>query len=297
MYILAPIPHETIWGGNKLKKYCESCMGNLGHLYMINGHDGLSNVILNGSEKGKTLQDVFLKKKSEWNMTEYEEFPLTIALVDARENLSIQVHPDDEVAEQLENRKIGKKESWLFLDAPNDGWIYAGCECKTCEQVAAKCNDNAMEAITSHFDIQKGDCVCVNAGTLHALTAGSLVYEIEYGSDFTYRFYDYDRIDEAGNKRELQVEKANIAIKPEVKPCLKKSTINQWLSETEYEIAERKEIDTYVNEGSKIECISILEAEGELESIYIKGGMSIMLFPGERISGVKIHHMIVARMR
>ena len=137
--------HETIWGGRGLQKYVGEQAVKLGHLYMVNGHMGMSNKILNGSHKGRTLHDVFELQKHDWNMSGFEEFPLTIALVNASENLSIQVHPDDSLAERLENKRIGKTESWFFLEAPVDGWIYDGCRCNSKKEVMVAVSQGRME--------------------------------------------------------------------------------------------------------------------------------------------------------
>ena len=255
MFILEPIIHETIWGGYKLCKYMDKWEGKIGHLYLVNGHKQMSNIILNGDYKGKTLRDVFRIQASDWNMEQYEEFPLTIALVDASDNLSIQVHPDDTITEKLEGQGIGKMESWLFLDEPYEGWIYDGCVCDTKEQVECAVNVNRMEEITEKIEIHHNDYVCIEPGTLHAMTAGSLVYEIEYGSDYTYRFYDYNRKDEEGNVRELHIEKAVKAIKPEIIASVKTNIGEQWISEEKYEIRKVKNIEIYQNDSNGIECL------------------------------------------
>lgn len=297
MYILEPVLHETVWGGKELTEYVKSDIDKLGHLYLVNGHQGMSNKIMNGCYAGKTLREVFEIQKENWNLSVYEEFPLTIALVDATENLSIQVHPDDEAAEKLEKQKIGKNESWVFLKAPNSGWIYSGCECKTKEEVKTAVEQGRMEEITGKLSVGQNDYVCVEEGTLHAMTAGSVVYEIEYGSDFTYRFYDYNRKDDSGNARELHVDKAIEAIKPERVPHVRNNMDSEWISEKYYEIRRTQNSCDYRNVGKEIECISILKGTGSCEGCEISGGMSILLLPGERLERVILDDCIIARIR
>jgi mannose-6-phosphate isomerase len=297
MYILQQVLHPTVWGGTRLNKYTDEKIDNLGHLYLVNGHQQMSNVILNGVDAGRTLNDVFPERKCGWNLSEYEEFPLTVALVDASDNLSIQVHPDDVSAERLEGRKIGKTESWLFLEAPVSGWIYDGCTLENRNQVEQAVSEGRMEEITGRLQIKKNDYVCVEAGTLHAMTAGSLVYEIEYGSDFTYRFYDYDRRDKMGNTRELHVEKALLSIKPEIVSRIKHDCKEEWLSEEAYEIRQAFDLSYYKNEGSEIECLSVISGEGVCENTAVHGGMSILLFPNEELKNIRFEYAVIARLR
>ena len=296
MYILQPIIHETIWGGTKLKKYADNHRGNIGHLYLINGHRDMSNYILNGDMQGKKLSEVFNIYKNKWNMGKYEEFPLTIALVDAKDDLSIQVHPDDITAEKLEHKKIGKKESWLFLDAPDSGWIYGGCKCQSTEDIKESIEHNNIQNVTAKVNIKKSDYACVEAGTLHAMTKGSLVYEIEYGSDFTYRFYDYERVDSCGNRRELHIDKALCSIKTGKRPFVKHCCPSEWISEDVYEICMLTGGHRYVNTSGGIECISVLSGLAREDGVDIKGGMGLLLLPGEEIDASALDEFIVARL-
>lgn len=296
MYILEPIAHNTIWGGKKLGRYVADAPATLGHLYMVNGHKTMSNVIQNGTCRGMTLHELFKIQKTNWNMAEYKEFPLTIALVDARENLSIQVHPDDVTAERIEHEKIGKTESWVFLEPPLNGWIYAGCKCKTAKMLEKAVANGEMEQITDRLTVTKDDYVCVTAGTLHAMTAGSLVYEIEYGSDYTYRFYDYNRKDQNGNSRELHIEKALSAIHLDTQPSVKKIADGMWMSEHKYEICRVTGVSRYRNDSSTVECISLLEGEGKCDDCDVKSGMSILLLPGETLTGLTISDAMIARL-
>lgn len=298
MYILKPVYHETIWGGNRLKRFIEEkkiLNGKTGHLYLVDGHDQMSNEVLNGIYKGQTLREVFKCEKRNWNLSQYVEFPLTIALVDALDNLSIQVHPDDIAAASIEGKKIGKTESWFFLEAPEAGWIYAGCRCKNLGDLREAVSMGRMEEITNRVPIQKEDYICIQAGTLHAMTKGSLVYEIEYGSDFTYRFYDFNRVDAEGNERKLHVEKAiqSIKINNSAKPkALKKG---EWIREEAYEICVKKNVKLYKNNSGCLECLSVLNGNGCAEGQRLTGGMGVILMPGEQIEG-NLEQFIVARL-
>lgn len=296
MIILKPIVHETIWGGERINKIYPTDCKKVGHLYMVSGHEGMSNEVLNGVHKGQGLDYVFQMNKSKWGMEEYGEFPLTIALVDASENLSIQVHPDDITAQKLEGQKIGKKESWLFLSAPKAGWIFGGCEYSSVKEIEQAVVNKKMELVTAHLDIKAGQYVCVSPGTLHAMTEGSFVYEIEYGSNFTYRFYDYERVDDSGKTRELHVEKALRAIIPDEAPVIRDIRIGEWMHEDVYEIKRCCPVKTYKNNGNELECLSILDGSANDNDFTITAGMSVVLFPGETIGTENVMDMVIARL-
>lgn len=297
MYLLKPTFHETIWGGHQLKRFNPEITYQIGHMYLVNGHSELSNEILNGNYAGMSLHNLFEIKKKEWNLAKYKEFPLTIALVDAKENLSIQVHPDGQTAQKLEGNFMGKKESWLFLKEPENGWIYAGCNCSSIKDVQQAVSSGDVEKITKHFPISINDYICINAGTLHAMTAGSLTYEVEFGSDYTYRFYDYERENKSGEKRELHITKALSSIKPDNTIQSFHYLGDRWISEDEYEIRNLKNISVYTNTGTEIECISIMEGAGVIDSCLLSPGITILLLPGEEIKNVKIYDAYIARMK
>ena len=264
---------------------------------MVNGHEEMSNIIINGKYAGRTLREVFEFEKGSWKMSEFEEFPLTIALVDAAENLSIQVHPDNLCAQKAEGVSKGKTESWIFLDAPLSGWIYDGCKCDTKQQVINAVAEGRMGEIADRVRIGKDDYVCIEAGTLHAMTCGSLVYEIEYGSDFTYRFFDYNRVDQNGNSRDLHIEKAVDAIKPEIRSSVCHGIRDKWISEESYEIRDMTNVCSYKNVGYELECLSLIEGCGKAEGFNIHGGMSLILLPGEEINDLDAERIIVSRIK
>ncbi len=297
MILLEPVIHETVWGGDRLNHYVKRKDVKTGHLYLVNGHRGLSNKVLNGVYAGAGLDQIFPMEKGNWGMNEYEQFPLTIALVDAEENLSIQVHPDDQAAKALENVSIGKTESWLFLEEPENQWIYGGCTCSTKEELREAVENEHMESVTAHFPVKRDDYVCVAAGTLHALTAGSLVYEIEYGSDYTYRFYDYNRVDDFGNKRELHISKACESIRFGRTPEKSRCRDRVWIEEKSYAVCRVKNCGSYKNTGNQIECISILNGSGQCEGIQICSGMAVLLLPGETLNNVTLKDIIAARLK
>ena len=137
-------------------------------------------------------------------------FPLLLKLIDAREALSVQVHPDDRYAHDQEGGKLGKTEAWLILDCPEDAelvyGIRPGTDSETLEQACRQ--GSAVAPLLRRVRVRPGDVCNIPAGTVHAIGAGILLYEIQQSSDVTYRFYDWDRVDAQGNRRELHIRKA-----------------------------------------------------------------------------------------
>lgn len=297
MIVLEPIEHQTIWGGSILKDRFGCKNDKIGHLYMVNGHKDMSNRILNGVYNGKTLEQVFPIVKGEWGVEEYDEFPLTVALVDATENLSIQVHPNDEIANQIEGKRIGKEESWLFLKAPDEGYIYCGSQVNESNDIRIAIISGKFLNVVSKLPIRKDDYVCVKAGTLHAMSAGSFVYEIEYGSDYTYRFYDYHRKDKEGKERELHIEKALKSIDLNQKSKVVKCKDDCWMVDDNYEICRMKNRNSFHNNFGKLVIVSIIDGRAVCDGVYVRPGMSIIVFPGETVEEAEFKDIIVSKLR
>lgn len=294
MLILKSKAHETIWGGEKLIPYSPDNCKRIGHLYSVNCNGEMSNLILNGSYKGKTLNEYFRDNKEKFGLGKYDYFPLVIALVEAKDNLSIQVHPDNETAPILDPKTIaGKNESWFFIDAPVSGEIYNGCLCTSMEELRHNIALGKMEKVTGALEVRKGDYVYVEAGTLHAMSSGSLVYEIEENAGCTYRFYDFDRVDEKGEKRPLQIAEAFYSINIE-----KKSHVRQYgktpIEEKKYITQYYEGIECYQNESDTLQVVTILNGMCNVEGERISKGTSIVLEPKEKV-GIEKVEVIIAQ--
>lgn len=295
MIILNTTAHETIWGGSKLLPYAESGHKKIGHLYSLCCEEGLKNTILNGPYKGKDFHTYFLDVKNKFGLEKYKEFPLIIALVEAKDHLSIQVHPDDIVAAREENADYGKNESWYFLERPQMGGIYNGCLVATNEEVKEKMEEDNLMSVVDILPVEQGDYVYVEAGTIHALAAGSFLYEIEENSPWTYRMYDYNRTDSKGNKRELHIEKAMMALKPE----LKSKAIHmgdEEIKERRYSVKKLQDLEQYTNNSATLECITLIEGRCQEEGIEFTTGTTVVLEPRETLYG-DIKHAVMARPR
>lgn len=295
MLLLKRIVHNTIWGGPKISRLAGVKGDSIGHLYSLYCRNNVSNEILNGEWRGRLLNDVFPLFKDEMGMNCYEYFPLTLALTEARENLSIQVHPNDEAANALEHSARGKRESWYFIDAPLSGTIINGCTCRDKAQEAQMIANGQFMEMADTLPVDKGDYVFVEPGTLHAITAGSLVFEIEEGSDFTYRFYDYDRVDSQGNKRELHVEKATCCLDIGLKSKVKAYN-GQEIVEKTYTTRLIKNLDDYTNESNTIECFTFVEGNMSCDGLDVAPGSTILMWPGERLSIKNVELAFVSRL-
>lgn len=198
---------ETPWGGVRLqerygKKTGGGITGESLEVSCIPGHE--SQDIM-----GRKLPDL-IREFGEKLVGKYADkpFPLMLKLIDARDRLSVQVHPDDEYAAAHEHGKLGKNEAWLILDAPENAELVYGLQAGTSmKQLRDACaNGKAVEPLLRRVRVTPGDVCYIPAGCVHAIGAGILLYEIQESSDITYRFYDWDRKDAQGNGRELHIE-------------------------------------------------------------------------------------------
>jgi mannose-6-phosphate isomerase len=297
MLVLKPMIHDTIWGGPRLSRFTEAKGDSVGHLYSAFCREGISNEILNGEYKDRLLNEVFPLWKKDVGMEEYEYFPLTLSLTEADQNLSIQVHPSDKVAREIEHRGRGKRESWYFLEAPEDGLLINGCRVKDKDEVRKLLDQERYRDILDAIHVEVGDYVFVEPGTLHAISAGSLVYEIEEGSDSTYRFYDFDRTDANGNKRELHVEMAYLTLDPKKQSVVKHYEKGKEIVEATYATEKLDNITSYRNDSDDLKCFTLVYGTATCDGIRIGQGTTVLLFPGEEIDDMDVRLAFTARLR
>ncbi|MBR2823354.1 MAG: class I mannose-6-phosphate isomerase [Clostridia bacterium] len=199
----------TPWGGEKLKTVFGKEITEIptGESLEISCIPGLES----RDDAGRKLTDLIAEHGESW-VGKYagKAFPLLLKLIDAREPLSVQVHPDDAYAGAHEGGKLGKTEAWLILDCPEGAelvyGIRPGTDLDTLREASLK--GSAVEPLLRRVTVRPGDVCNIPAGTVHAIGAGILLYEIQQSSDVTYRFYDWDRTDARGNRRELHLQKA-----------------------------------------------------------------------------------------
>lgn len=295
MLLLKTIRHDTIWGGPKIERYTGVAGQHTGHLYSLYCREDMSNEILNGPWRGRTLNDVFPLFRNQFGMADCERFPLTLALTEADQNLSIQVHPDDQMAEREAPGTRGKRESWYFIEAPTSGCIINGCTCKTEEEMLEMIASGKFMAMADTLPVKAGDYVFVEPGTLHAITAGSLVYEIEQGADHTYRFYDYDRRDSNGNPRELHLDKARQALHPHLKSVARQYRNGEEMVEKTYTTRLITNQTDYVNQSGTLECFTFIIGNMTCAGIDVQPGSTIILWPGDSLDTSAVTLAFVAR--
>jgi mannose-6-phosphate isomerase len=208
---LVPEFKEIIWGGNKLKTDYNkvSDLNNIAESWELTVRDDGMNIIADGEFAGLTMQEYIDKNGFEVvTNKELDRFPLLIKFIDAEDNLSIQVHPDDEYG-LLKANSLGKTEMWYVIDAkPGAKLVYGlkpGCDIKSLGEAIS---NGIVEDQLNYVNVKKGDVFFIPSGLVHAIGAGILLAEIQQNSNITYRVYDYNRLGKDGKPRELHVTDA-----------------------------------------------------------------------------------------
>ncbi len=210
---LQPAFKDYLWGGTRLKeKYGKKCEYDIiAESWELSAHAEGQCKVESGRHKGMLFREYLDKIGREnlgWKCRTFMDFPILVKLIDAKEPLSIQVHPDDEYALEKEN-EYGKNEMWYVLDAEPGAYIYCGFDKSVSrEEVERRIQDHTVTEILNKIPVNRGDVYFISTGTVHAIGGGLLICEIQQSSACTYRLYDYGRRDRFGNCRELHVEKA-----------------------------------------------------------------------------------------
>lgn len=210
---LKPAFKDYLWGGTKLKTDFgfKSDYDKVAEGWMLSCHKDGQNIVENGEFKGKTLSQVIDEKGKEILGTrgiKFDFFPILIKLIDAKNDLSVQVHPDNDYAMRVEG-EYGKTECWYILDCDEGAQLIYGFKKKiSSEEFKERIENNTFLDVVNKVNVHKGDLFFIEAGTLHAIGGGILLAEIQQNSNTTYRVYDYNRKDKDGNLRPLHTEKA-----------------------------------------------------------------------------------------
>jgi mannose-6-phosphate isomerase len=214
-----PILKERIWGGEKLKTILNKPIASkiTGESWELSTVEGDVSVVANGKLKGKSLTAIINESPNEILGTEVykrfgKQFPLLFKYLDAREDLSIQVHPNDELAKKRHN-SFGKTEMWYIMQADDDARIIVGFkENSNADEYLENLKNKTLLTLLDDVKVKSGNVFFLETGTVHAIGSGLVVAEIQQTSDITYRIYDFDRVDTKGNTRELHVDLALEAI-------------------------------------------------------------------------------------
>ncbi len=287
-----------IWGGRKL----EGIFGKplppvqaIGEAWLVADHAVHESVVADGPHRGRTLHELVCEHPQALlgrlaHATPFGRFPLLLKLLDAREVLSVQVHPDDACAKRLGESDIGKTEMWYVLDAEPGSELICGLESKLGpDGFAAAVRDGSIVRHLCRYPVRAGSALFVAAGIVHALGAGVVLAEIQQNSDLTYRIYDWDRTDANGTPRPLHVEKAMAAIHfaPAPKPGLAQPLSYELdgaqytvLAACPYFAAEHIEIGDNLERathGDSFHIVLVEDGPLEIEGVPLQSGQAALI--------------------
>lgn len=292
---LEPAFKDYLWGGTRLRdEYGKNCdFDKVAESWELSCHKDGNSVVANGEDKGLTLAQYIEKhgkKVLGSNCDKFENFPILIKLIDAKDNLSVQVHPNNEYAQRVEG-EYGKTEMWYIVDCdPGAELLYGFKKEISKDEFAQRIADNTLLEVTNSVPVKKGDVFFIEAGTLHAIGKGILIAEIQQNSNTTYRIYDYGRVGKDGKPRELHVEKAKDVTKlapakqyPETPVEQKDGYTIKLLAKCEYFTTYRVEVESKAEfdaDDTSFNSILVLEGEPEINGIKAKKGDSIFVTAG-----------------
>lgn len=268
---LKPTIKDYIWGGTYFKKYNKgSTFNRVSECWELSVRGEDSSIIASGKNKGKRLDEVITKEDVGPIMNRFPYFPLLIKLIDAKDNLSIQVHPSDEYALKNEN-SFGKTEMWFILSADEGAGLYVGLNNDySKEEIEKALINGSIQDCLNFYQVKEGDCFLINPGTIHAIGAGVRLIEIQQNSNLTYRLFDYNRVDQNGNKRELHIQKALDVI--DLKKYKQHEITGSLLADNAYFTVKRMEFDgefeLKANENSFV-SFTLIKGNGKINNIKV----------------------------
>ena len=296
MYKFQPILKSLIWGGDKIAPYkqIETSQQQVGESWELSGVKGNESVVAGGPEAGTPLPELIARHGAGLlgakNFERFgEEFPLLIKFIDARQDLSIQVHPNDELAWERHQSK-GKTEMWYVVAADKGAHLRSGFSKQvTPAEYAASVEDNTITDILADYQIHPGDVFFLPAGRVHSIGAGAFIAEIQQTSNITYRIYDFNRRDANGNTRELHTELAKEAIDYTVLPdyrthytpaqnCGVELVSCPYFTTTLYDLTQARTIDL-----SSLDSFLVVICMGGHATLSTDGGDPMPVHQGETV--------------
>lgn len=293
MYVVHPITVEKLWGDTRLHNYsgnkdCDS----IGIVYTVSGIPEYDCTIENKDEI-TTLYTKMQESPETFGLSS-QEFPVIIAFDACKESVSFQIHPTDDYAKEKLHLPYGKSEVWYFIEKPSDGWIYAENPKESLESVIQASQSHNFEGVVDKKEVQEQDCIYIRSGTIHALTKGSLIYEIQQSTNITYRLYDYDRIDTNGQTRPLHLQESYDNLEPSQKIHKQSLYENETVNQREFTLKHQSIKNTYTNNTDVVVAISLLKGEIHIESFHVFQGQSILVLPFETIEFTGYADVILA---
>ena len=288
LLFLDPVCTHNIWGGTRLREEfgCAEAGDDLGECWGISAHPNGDGTIKNGVFAGQKLSKVWEEHPEVFGNFNSARFPLMTKIIDAREDLSIQVHPDDDYARVHENGSLGKTECWYILDAPEGSTLVFGHHAQSKEELSAMIHEGRWSDFIREIPVKKGDFIQIDPGTVHAIKGGLLLLETQENSDITYRVYDYDRL-QNGKPRELHIKKSLDVITVPAKPAeesvksvldLTKNQMNELYACKYYRIFKADvEGELTIEQNHPFLLMSIVEGDGSIDGCFIKKGMHFIV--------------------
>lgn len=282
LIFLEPVLKNIIWGGTRLRDDFGYSITSetAGECWGISAHPNGDCLVAEGVFHGETLSSLWKNHRELFGGVEGEEFPLLVKIIDARDDLSIQVHPDDEYAAVHENGLLGKTECWYVLDCEPGANIVIGHHAENKEEAKRMVKEKRWEDLIRRIPVHKGDFFQINPGCVHAICKGTLLIETQENSDLTYRVYDYDRLSK-GLPRELHIEKSLDVIQAPFIPAElipEKETgegyVREKLYECRYYTVCRLEISGMAEftQDKPFLNVSVIEGSGSIDSHQLKKG-------------------------
>lgn len=226
---LKPVFQEKIWGGSRLRSVFGFDIPNdkIGEDWAISAHPHGVSVVENGEYQGQKLDELWQNHKELFGNPTEPVFPLLIKILDAEDELSVQVHPDDAYGMKHEG-ELGKTECWYIIDAEPGAEIIYGHHAKTREELAEMIQEGRWDDLLKKVPVKKGDFFYVPSGTIHAIGKGIMILETQQSSDTTYRVYDYNRKDANGNTRELHIQQSiDVTTVPAITPQIQMKEVRK----------------------------------------------------------------------
>jgi mannose-6-phosphate isomerase class I len=286
LLFISPVFKQVIWGGNRMRDvYGYDIPGDdTGECWAVSAHENGDDTICGGEFDGWKLSELYAKHQELFG-DHKKKFPLLIKIIDAKADLSVQVHPDDAYASIHENGSLGKTECWYILDCDPDATIVIGHNAKTKEELADMIHNDRWDELITPRPIKKGDFFQIVPGTVHAIKAGTLILETQQSSDITYRLYDYGRL-QNGKPRQLHIEQSidviNCPHKDVLSAC-KKSEVGDAEIEEFVDCEFYKVWKTDLKGKASFDApgtyrmFSVIDGEGKLNGREIKKGQHFIM--------------------
>lgn len=273
--ILEPVFHEKIWGGRRLAEDFgyDIPEGKIGECWAISAHPHGDCVVASGAFVGEKLSYLWDVHHELFGDAKGDRFPLLIKILDAHDDLSVQVHPDDSYAAEHEHGSLGKRECWYVLDAEPDTDIIIGQRARNRQELAQMIDEGRWDDMLNLVPIHKGDFFRIDPGTIHAIKGGTLILETQQSSDVTYRVYDYDRAGADGKPRELHVQQSLDVVNYDlVPPVSGRVTAPEVDGVTELMACDNFVVKKIAVQGEKVVaqpypflCVSVIEGTGSVQ--------------------------------